>query len=36
MPVTLSASSAMITVEPAKTTALPDVPVARAMDSRTP
>ena len=35
MPVTLSASSATITVEPANTTALPDVPFARPMDSRT-
>ncbi len=35
MPVTLSASSAMMTVDPAKTTALPEVPVARAMDSST-
>ena len=35
MPVTLSASRAMITVEPANTTALPDVPVARAIDSST-
>ena len=35
MPVTLSASSAMMTVDPANTTALPEVPVARAMDSAT-
>ena len=35
IPVTLSARSAMTTVDPANTTALPDVPVARAMDSRT-
>ena len=35
MPVTLSASNAMMTVDPAKTTALPDVPVASAMDSST-
>jgi hypothetical protein len=35
MPVTLSARSAMMTVEPAKKTALPDVPFARAMDSST-
>ena len=35
MPVTLSARRAMITVEPANTTALPEVPVARAIDSRT-
>ena len=36
MPVTLSASSAMTTVEPANTTALPEVPFASAMDSSTP
>ena len=35
MPVTLSASSAMMTVEPANTTALPEVPVASAIDSAT-
>ena len=35
MPVTLSATRAMTTVEPAKTTALPDVPVASAIDSAT-
>ncbi len=34
MPVTLSASSATRTVEPANTTALPDVPLARPIDSR--
>ena len=33
MPVTLSASRAMRTVAPAKTTALPDVPLARPIDS---
>ncbi|CPU66585.1 Uncharacterised protein [Mycobacteroides abscessus] len=33
MPVTLSASSAMSTVAPANTTALPDVPFASAIDS---
>ena len=32
-PGTASADSAMMTVSPAKTTALPLVPVARAMDS---
>ncbi len=32
-PVTLSASRATITVTPAKTTALPDVPLARPIDS---
>ncbi len=35
MPVTLSASSATITVDPANTTAVPEVPVARPIDSRT-
>ena len=35
MPVTLSASSATMTVEPANTTALPEVPFARAIDSAT-
>ena len=34
-PVTLSARSATMTVEPAKTTALPAVPFARPTDSRT-
>ena len=33
MPVTLSASRAMSTVDPANTTALPDVPFARPIDS---
>jgi hypothetical protein len=33
MPVTLSASSAMSTVDPAKTTADPDVPFASPIDS---
>ncbi len=33
MPVTLSARSATMTVVPAKTTALPDVPFASPMDS---
>ena len=33
MPVTFSASSATITVEPANTTALPAVPFARPIDS---
>lgn len=33
MPVMLSATSAMSTVAPANTTALPDVPFARAIDS---
>ena len=32
-PVTTSATSAMITVEPANTTALPAVPTASAIDS---
>lgn len=36
MPATERPSSAMMTVRPAKTTALPLVAVARAMDSRTP
>ena len=35
MPVTLSATRAMMTVAPAKTTALPEVPFASAMDSST-
>ena len=35
MPVTLSATRAMMTVAPAKTTALPEVPLASAMDSST-
>jgi len=35
IPVTLRASSAMMTVEPAKRTALPEVPFARAIDSPT-
>ena len=35
MPVTFSAARAMITVRPANTTALPEVPLARPMDSRT-
>lgn len=35
-PVTASASSATRTVDPAKSTALPDVPLASAMDSITP
>ena len=34
IPVTLSPSSAMKTVIPAKTTAFPEVPVARLIDSR--
>ena len=34
IPVMLSARSAMKTVIPANTTALPEVPVARLMDSR--
>ena len=34
IPVTLRASSAMTTVVPAKTTALPEVPFARPIDSR--
>ncbi len=34
IPVTLSPRSAMKTVIPAKTTAFPEVPVARLMDSR--
>ena len=33
IPVTLRASRATITVAPAKTTALPDVPLARPIDS---
>ncbi len=33
MPVMLSASSATMTVAPAKTTALPDVPLAKPIDS---
>ena len=35
IPVTLSASSATITVDPANTTAVPEVPVASPIDSRT-
>ncbi len=35
MPVMFRATSAMSTVAPAKTTALPEVPVARAIDSST-
>ena len=34
MPVIVSATSAITTVKPANTTALPDVPVASAIDSR--
>ncbi len=33
MPVMFSASSAISTVDPAKTTALPEVPLARPIDS---
>ena len=35
MPVTFNASRATTTVDPAKTTAVPAVPLARPIDSRT-